>query len=263
MPKSASRVALLSDVHIGIHDEDAIKVLIECFEAENVDFTICNGDGHDCGPVSRHAGKAALARLESGQLAEEAASGRWIVDWLATRPSVYGVGNHEDWINQLAIQSGLVGSLTVSSALGLPESKTFVVAEHGYQIRLGNLVIEHGDCIFPRSGAGPANLAATILRRFPDQTTIVGHFHREDIAWSTTYDNDGIARTRAAYCLPHLSNSSAHMAYAGRAPNWQQGGALIEVWYQDGKPRFTVHMLEIHRDKRNRPVLHFNGRTYR
>lgn len=257
------KIAILNDVHIGIHDEDAVKVLIECFEREGVDFVVANGDIHDCGPVSRHAGKAALARLESGQLAEEAASGRWIVDWMATRPCIYGTGNHEDWINDLAISTGTVGTLTVSRALGLPEAPGFVVAPHGYQIRFGSLVIEHGDCIFSRGGSGPANLARGIFTRFPGQTSLVGHFHRQDAAWFTSFDSAGIARSHAAFCVGHLSKIDAHIAYAGRAPNWQQGGAIVETWRDGVNKRFTVHLLEIHRDRNNRPILQFNGRLYR
>lgn len=258
--KYATKIAIFGDVHIGIHDEAAMRCLVECFEREGCDFVVANGDIHDCAAVSPHAGKKKRAALETGQLAEEAASGRWLVDWLCTRPSLYGVGNHEDWINDLALDSNTVGTVTVASALGLPSAVQ--VLPHGYQVRLGSLVVEHGDITLGRSTGG-AHLAANILRRYPNQTTIVNHFHHQDYAVHTSSDPSGRNRSHAAYCLGHVSDTTAHTEYAGRLPNWQQGGAIVSVWHDAGKARFTVHLLEVHRDRRNRPVFEFNGRVYR
>lgn len=253
---------MLGDVHIGVHDSAAIKVLVECFEAEGVDCVIANGDIHDCAAVSPHVGKARRAALETGQLAEEAASGRWLVDWFCTRPTLYGTGNHEDWVNDLALASNTVGTLTVASALGLPESDSFKVLPHGYQIRAGSLVVEHGDVILGRSTGGQ-HLAANILRRYPNQTTVVNHFHHMDYAVHTTDDSSGVRRSHGVYCVGHVSDPSAHKEYAGRAPNWQQGGAIIDLYEVDGRPRYTVNLMEIHRDRRNRPFLQYNGRLYK
>lgn len=253
-------IAIFSDVHLGIHDDPALRLAVECCEREGATLTIANGDIHDCGPVAPHELKARAASLENGTLLEEAASGRWFTDWLATRPCYYGEGNHEDWINDLALRTNTVGSVSVASALGLPSGIRMLA--HGYQIRLGNLVIEHGDVTLGR-GAGGRNVAQSVLDKFPDQSTIVGHFHRVSNATRTSPDSVGILRSRAAYTSGHLSLPHAHQEYAGRAPNWQQGFMLIKVWYDNNKPRFTVHNIEIHRDRYGRPIFEFNGRVYR
>jgi hypothetical protein len=258
----AKKIAVFGDVHIGCHDEPAMRALIECFEREGVDLTIPNGDIHDCAAVSSHADKRAKAVIESGQLAEEAASGRWIVDWLMTRPCIYGEGNHEDWINDLALHTNTVGTVTVASALGLPVSDDFLVLPQGYQIRIGSLAIEHGDEILGRSMGGQ-HLAATILRRYPAQSTVVNHFHRMDYAVHTTADHNGVPRSFSVHSLGHVSDPGAHADYAGRLPNWQQGGAIIDLWQCDGKQRYTIHPIEIHRDRRNKPVFEYNGHVYR
>lgn len=260
--KTRKRLAILSDIHIGIHDEGATRCLIEVFEAAGVDGIIANGDIHDCGPVSRHPSKRARARVDLGQLREEAASGRWIVDWFQTRPTIYGTGNHEAWVDAVALEQGLEGTLTVASALGLPVGPEFVVLDNGYQIRIGSLVIEHGNHTLGQSRGG-ANLAATILRRYPNQTTIVGHFHHADFAVATTPDHRGIPRSHAAHCLGHLSDPTQHTDYAGRSPNWQQGGAIIELWQDGSSPRFTIRPIEIHRDRRNRPIVEWGGKIFR
>lgn len=260
-PKIPSKIAVWGDLHIGVHDEAAIKCVIECFEREGVEAVVANGDIHDCAAVSPHAGKKKKAVLDTGQLAEEAASGRWIIDWMNTRPCIYGVGNHEDWINDLAVSTNTVGTTTVASALGLPSD--FLVLPHGYQLRYGSLVIEHGDVILGRSTGGQ-HLAVTILRRYPHQTTIVGHFHHDDFSVASAPDTAGVPRSHAVHCLGHLSDPTAHSDYAGRFPNWQQGAAIVRFWSDgSGKPRFTVDRIQVHRDRRNRPIFEYGGRVYR
>lgn len=234
---------------------------IEVCEAQGITGIILNGDIHDCGPVSSHEMKARKANIETGQLAEEAATGRWFIDWCESRPgTIYGEGNHEDWINDVAVRTGTVGSLTVASALGLP--KSFEVLPHGYQIRMGSLVIEHGDVTLGR-GSGGANVAQAILRQFPDQTTVVGHHHIIAQASRTAPDDRGILRTRSAHVLGHLSDPFAHSEYAGRSPNWQQGLGLVRVWHDGPKVRYTIHPIEIHRDRYGRPITEFGGKVYR
>lgn len=259
-PPDGTRIAVMSDVHIGIHDEPAIRTLIECFEREGVTWAIANGDIHDCAAVSPHKGKARRAVATSGQLAEEAASGRWIIDWLQTRAETFiGEGNHEDWINDLALETNTVGTTTVTSMLGLPEGPHFHTLPHGYQIRIGSLVLEHGDLI----PGGGQHKAANILRRFPNQTTIVGHHHIDDYSILSHPDQSGVQCSHAVHCLGHLSLPEAHSEYAGRMPAWQQGGGIVTIWYDDGKPRFTVDHILIHRDRRNRPVFEYRGHVYR
>lgn len=259
-PPEGTKIAIWGDLHIGVHDRAAIHQVIECFEHEGVEMVIANGDIHDCGAVSRVSGKKTKAVFETGQLAEEAASGREIVQWMTTRRCVYIPGNHEDWINDLALASNCVGTVTVASALGIPAG--IEVLDHGAQVRIGSLVVEHGDLTLGRSH-GSANLAATILRRYPAQTTIVGHFHRDDYAVHTTPDHAGIHRSFAAHSLGHLSDPTKHIDYAGRHPNWQQGAGIVTVWYDGGKPRFTVQHIVVHRDRRNRPIFEFNGKVYK
>lgn len=256
-------LGVFGDLHIGCHDAPAANLMVECFDRVGVDIVIPNGDIHDCGPVAPHEMKARTAAATNGQLLEEAYSGREYVDWMRTRRlCLYGEGNHEDWINDVAVRNNAVGSITVANSLDLPVGPAFEVLPHGYQIRLGSLVIEHGDIVLGR-GSGGANLARSILNRYPTQTTVVNHFHRDDYAVRTAPDAGGVPRSHAAVCLGHMSDPSAHADYAGRAPNWQQGFGLIRVWYDAGKPRFTVDSVEIHRTRRGHPVFEYGGHVYR
>lgn len=253
---------VFGDSHFGEHDAPALDLMVECADRIGAKLVISNGDIANCGAVARHPDAKSSAIRKYGDLRGEVESAGEYVKWLATRGGkvLWGVGNHEDWINDVADYSGLGSALAVRTALDIPE--TIEVLPHGYQIRVGSLAIEHGDIIFPR-GNGPRNLARTILTRFPAQTTIVNHFHREDYAVSTTPDSRGILRSHAAYALGHLSDPTAHYRYAGRNPDWQQGFGIINFWYEDDKPRFTVNQVQIHRTRRGRPIFNYSGHTYR
>lgn len=253
-------IAVFNDIHIGIQDDPALKLCIELCESIGVDEVLANGDIADCAAVSPHKSKKARALATTGQLQEEIASGRYFLDWLSTRPSIFGVGNHEDWINDAALETGMVGTLTVRSALDI--SPFVEVLPHGYQIRIGSLVIEHGDLLLGR-GSGGTNVAQSILGKYPDQSTVAGHFHRESVATRTSPDSGGIMRSRCAVSLGHLSHVHKHTEYAGRAPNWQQGMGIIRVYSVDGKPRFTITPVAIHRDRYNRPFAEYGGKVYR
>ncbi len=254
-------IGIFNDVHIGIHDRAAVSLMIECMTALKVETVIANGDIFDCGPVSPHPNKKKRSSFDHGALLCEAETGKELVEWMTTRrKAIMGTGNHEDWINDIVRSANLESSLTVRSALKIPDK--IEVLNHGYQIRIGSLVIEHGDLLFGRS-QGSKNLARSILEKCPDQSTIVGHFHRADYAVRTAPDTDGVLRSRGACCIGHMSRSDAHGDYAGRYPQWQQSFGIIRIYYVDQKPRFTVNNIEIHRDKKNRPYFEYFGRIYR
>jgi hypothetical protein len=257
-----SLMLVWGDSHYGEHDGPANDLMVECADREGATHLIGNGDVFNCATVSHHTETRARALAKYGSLAAEGATGAKYLTYLAGsgRRAILGVGNHEDWINDVALYSGLGSTLSVRTALSIPDN--IEVLPHGYQLRLGSLAIEHGDIVLGR-GSGGANLAGNILRRYPMQTTVVNHFHREGYAVSTTPDSSGILRSHAAYALGHMSDPSAHYGYAGRTPDWQQGFGMIRVWYEDNKPRFTVTPVQIHRTRRGHPVFEYNGHVYR
>lgn len=257
-----SLLAVFNDLHIGEHDRPAANLFVEAADREGATIVIANGDIVNCGTVSPHTGVKARAIRKYGDLENEVASGREYIDWLSTRggKSFLGVGNHEDWINDVTLFSGLGRTLSVRTALSIPDNVE--VLPQGYQLRIGSLAIEHGDITLGRSSGGP-NLARNILRRYPLQTTVVGHFHTMGCAIDTIPDSSGVLSSHAAYAIGHLSDPTAHGEYAGRTPNWQQGFAFIRVFYIDGKPRYTVTPVQIHRTRRNRPYCEYNGHLYR
>lgn len=259
-----SLIGVYSDVHIGIEDREVLGPVVECSEREGVTHVWLNGDIHDCGVASRHPDKRARAALDHGRLAEEAAGGRWFVDWALTRHDgaagcIYGEGNHEDWINQIALDPALNGTVTVRSALGLPNR--LVMLPQGYQIRLGSLRVEHGDAVFKR-GSGGKYPARKLLDVSPDQTTLVGHVHRMDDARRVYENEDGVLVSRRAHTQGHLSLPHKHRDYAARNPSWHQSFTFIRVFWDGARPKYTLYPVEVFRNRRGRPAFEFNGRLY-
>lgn len=258
-----SIIGVLSDIHIPHHDEVSVRLAVEVMEAAGVTHVILNGDIADCGPASRHEGKRKRAVLDEGCLKESVAPGLWIYEWARTRPCVYTLGNHEAWVQSYIDSAAELKGTSAVSLLGLPEDGDgWDVLPDCSQVRLGSRVWEHGTGLF-KSGNGGANPGATIKHKAPDQSTSVGHLHREFAYYWSNVDENGIRRTRAAFGNGHLSKPESHEDYMGTYLNWQQSFEITRVWYDGDKPRFTTDQPEIHRDRRGRPVVEYQGKVYR
>lgn len=258
-----SVIGVLSDVHIPHHDERAVKLIIECMEDAGVTHVILNGDIADCGPASRHDSKKKRAVLDEGTLRESVAAGIWVFDWARTRPCWYILGNHEAWVENYIESSPELKGSTAVGLMGLWEDGDgWEVLPSMSRVRYGSRCWEHGNGFFP-SGGGGANPWMRVKSLAPDQTTSVGHLHRQSANFWTTTDERGFTRTRGVFCNGHLSVPESHEDYAGGYLNWQQGAEITRVYVVDGKPRFTTNQIEVHRDSRGRPVFEYNGRVYR
>jgi hypothetical protein len=97
----------------------------------------------------------------------------------------------------------------------------------------------------------------------PNQSTIIGHLHRDFQEVWTTQDVRGVPETHMAAGIPHMSDEESHTDYAGGYPNWQKGFGILDVWEDMRRPRFTLYRPIIHSYGRGRPYFEFNGRKYK
>lgn len=252
----------VSDVHIGIQHDPALKLMVECAERLGVNRIVAGGDIYDLNCLSQHP-KEARRVVEHATILEEVESGRWFADWLGTRDTTLILGNHEDrlkrWVDNNPVFYGSVAA-NFAAVVGLPAG--IEVIPQGGEVRLGNLAMFHGDAEFKRSTGGryPAH---KLLDMIPDQSSICGHLHRMNTASRTTRDENGIPRTRRAWTMGHMSREEMHHVYAGKHPNWQMGFAIIRVYWEGDRPRWSVYPVEVLFDRRNRPYFEFEGRVYR
>lgn len=258
-----SVIGVFSDVHIPNHDEPVVKLMVEVCEAAGVTHVVLDGDIADCGPASRHDGKKKRAVLDEGCLRESIASGLWFYEWARTKRCKYILGNHEAWVQTYIDQSPELKGTDAIELMGLwPTDKKWEVLPQHSRIRVGDLTIEHGDAFF-KTGSGGNNPGARIKQRAPDQSTLIGHLHRDFELYWTTLDADGILRVRVAAGQGHLSIPETHEDYMGGYIDWQQSISLVYVWYDGQRPRFTIEKVQVHRDKRGRPIIYHNGKVYR
>jgi hypothetical protein len=252
-----------SDVHVPIHHPAAVKLMIEAAEAEGVTRVIAGGDILDCNCLSTHP-KEPERVLAEGTLLEEVEPGRWFLDWLATRPCNYLLGNHEDRLDRFIAKEALAlyggPGADIATLAKLP--KEIEVHPSGSEIRLGNLAMVHGNAEFKKSTGGKYP-AQRLLDMVPDQSTIAGHVHRQTQARWSGKDEAGIPRTRAAWTMGHMSVEKMHYGYVSRHPNWQMGFGFVRVWWDKDRPRFNVYQVEILFDRRNRPYFEYGGRVYK
>jgi hypothetical protein len=210
--------------------------------------------------LSKHA-KESARTVAHATVLEEVEPARWFLNWAATKPCDYLLGNHEDRLKRFIDENpAFHGSL--ASNLGkmcdLPPSINVLDGE----VRIGNLSIVHGHHQF-KNGSGGKYPAQRLLDLQPDQSTIAGHVHRQHQACRTTRDEDGIKRTRRATTLGHLSHEHMHYGYVSSSPNWQTGFAFIRFWWDDDRPRWSLYPIEVLFDRHDRPYFEFNGIVHR
>lgn len=255
---SGSKLLYISDVHVPSEHRPAVELVISIAEAVGITHVIACGDIYDAYCISTHA-KEAERLLTAGTLREEAARGVYLTRWLSTRPCIFVEGNHEHRINRFIDEHPALYGLTVRDVLGLPAD--WVVLPNKAQIRLGNLIMAHGDGEFAK-GSGGKYPAHKLLDMAPNHSSIVGHLHRRAYAVRTFVDEDGISLNRAVWCNPHLSCDDSHLSYVGRFPGWQHGATVITVYWVNDRPRWEVAPIDVLYDRQG-PYAIFNGRLYR
>lgn len=261
-PKDGEIWTVLSDIHFPHHDKPALSIAIEISEAVGATVPIANGDILDVSCLSDHEKDPdAPKRFE-----DECASAHWFIDWLNTRGTagIWIFGNHERrWHRYthrrtpelygapLPLASRFKGKILDGKLAEFPK------------IRAGNLVIEHGDSFWPRGTFTPPNPAVNVLDKAPDQTTIIGHVHKESFFCRNSIDDKGIRRTHAAHSSGHFSIPDSHSKYVGDYVNWNQSFRLVYFNIVEKQIRFNIVPVEIHRDNKNKPYALFQGKVYR
>lgn len=175
-PKACDKLAVIGDLHIPFHDEDAIETALDKIEAENVDSILINGDLLDFYQLSFHEKDPRKVRFK-----DEIEAGKQFFGYIRSRfpdiPIYFIPGNHENRFERyLKIKS--------AELLDMDEFRLDVilrVAEHKIEyipfrtkVVFGNYLIEHGDKI---PGAGGVVPARTALMKFKTNC-IVNHFHK-------------------------------------------------------------------------------------
>jgi hypothetical protein len=257
-----SVILTCNDIHIPYHDDRACRLMVECAEDNGCTHVIPNGDILDSGIGSGIPSKKAIDTIAWGTLAKSAHQGKWLTDWFRTKRCWYLLGNHEKWIERFIQQDPAMAALQPMDLFGLPrDGEGWDVLPSNSRLRLDTYVWEHGHGIFPRGTS--ANPGGRIKAVAPQQTTFIGHLHRDFVTSWTTQNHKGIEVTFQAHGAGHISQTASHEDYAGGYPGWQSSFLMQYCYEVKNRPRITTDHVLIHRDGKDRPIFEYRGKVYR
>jgi predicted phosphodiesterase len=221
--KIEGKTAVLSDIHLGVHDKNAILAALRYIKREKPEVVILNGDVIDSSALSFHARtQSANKYLYEIELAKTFLRSLQIE--FPNTKIIFKEGNHETRLSRYIMQKAaeLEGVLELTGMLGLQELGIEFVEETRF-IQHGKIFIIHGHELKVSGGVNPAR--ALLLRAFSD--CIMGHVHRTSFAHGKNMQGRYI-RTWTSGCLCKLQQ--------GYMPHSQSnhGFAIIE---EDGLVR--------------------------
>lgn len=221
LPKAATRILLLSDIHVPYHNIQALTKAIEYGKEKKVNAVVLNGDTLDCYALSRYE-KDPRKR----GFAEELEACRQLLGIIQKElncPVYFKLGNHEERYEAYM-------RIKAPEILGCPEFTLDTLlrfGEYGVQliqdkriIKAGKLNIMHGH-EFGRSVFSPVNPARGYYMRAKSHV-IAGHNHQ--VSNHTESNLEGkIVSAWSTGCLCEL-----HPQYMP-INKWSHGFAYIEV----------------------------------
>jgi hypothetical protein len=210
------------DLHFGYERRNGHKVPLHDMKAWNVvnefakdfkpDVFIHGGDMLDCGVISHH-NKKKPGNVEGLRLLADAEEGyKTFIQPIQAKKKVYIIGNHEDWLNDLIVETpALEGIIDIRKLLKLDD---WTVIDQGGVFNLGKLTFLHGDTV--KGGEHVAKAAVINYER----NVRFGHHHTAQLYTKTSpiaYKN---AKTGMA--VPCLCTKDPK--YGESKPNrWMQG----------------------------------------
>jgi len=228
LPTSLKRVGILSDIHLGYHDTNAIKGALDFFKKREVDCIFLNGDILDFYDLSFHE-----KDIRKRNLPNELELARVFLDHINEefpKAIKYFIpGNHEKRLQRYLM-------LKAPELLGCDEFKLEVLLKlgekninyipHNSDVYFGKLMVEHGDKM---KGSGGVNPARTALLKFK-RPVIVGHFHRTTSANNSIYNDSPIM----AWSLGCLCKLKADYLMVNE---WNHGCAIVDMFGEE----YRVH----------------------
>jgi len=232
LPKSLSKVLLLSDIHFPYQDNEALTTALKYGQKEGIDAIFLNGDILDFYQVSFHEKDPRVTSI-----ADELEMGREFFKALRKnfpKAMIYYIpGNHEArlerYLRVKAPELLDIQEFRVDVLLRVAENGIHYLP-HGTKCYFGKLLVEHGDKMKGSGGVNPARSLFAKLKRH----AICGHFHRTSEATEKVYDGDVVV-TYSTGCLCELEPRYMEVN------NHNHGFALVEM---DGE-NFKVRNLKI------------------
>jgi len=239
LPKAATRILLLSDIHVPYHNIDAITKAIEYGKQEKVNAIVFNGDTVDCYALSRYERDP-----RKRSFAEELEATRQLLKVFRKQfdgvPFYFKLGNHEEryeaYLRTKAPELIGTADFTMDQLLRFGELGCELIQDKRI-IKAGKLSIMHGH-EFGRSVFSPVNPARGYYMR-AKASVICGHNHQTSEHSESNLDGK-VVTTWSTGCLCEL-----HPGYMP-VNKWNHGFSIIRV---DDNGDFEVDNLRIIKGK--------------
>ncbi len=243
-PKPGDVYLIPGDMHFPMEDAPAVATMQSWYEEEYRSKpkyrtgVILQGDTIDPFGLSRFP-KAAKKAWDVGRLMNAVDKVRPFLEWAADDDLGCEMieGNHEGWIREafdtMPALDGLPG-LELGALTGLDDIDGLQIFPEKTKIVLSNkVVVAHGHDL-------GAKTAKTIMARYPNQYTILGHYHSVYSDSRTVYGPDGRPSYRGVACVGMLADL-AQIEYADD-PDMQLGFGTLEFFGDrgGGRPFFKV-----------------------
>lgn len=232
LPKSITKVLVLSDIHFPFQDNEAIQAALAYGKKEEINCIYLNGDILDMYQLSFHEKDP-----RKWNVSMELEMGREFLKMLRKNfscPIYFIPGNHEIRIERyLRVKAPElldIQEFRLDILLRMREHD-IIYLDHASKVYFGKLLVEHGDKM---KGAGGVNPARTLLQRFK-RPTICSHFHRTSTANGRIYDGDGLMAWSLG-CLCGLEPDYMELN------EWNHGAAIIDI---EPSGNFRVNNFQI------------------
>jgi hypothetical protein len=248
---------VIGDPQAPFHDQKLVDKQLQLIANNNVHTIVNLGDTNDFPDISKYKKNPELEEIATVQRCVNAGYDL-LRDEREAAPDakiVKIIGNHDIRLRdfQLAQVPQLFGLkraeiegieeapvMSIENLLRLDELKVDLVGdgmnfEHGQFNISDYLAVRHG--WYANKGAGKS--ALNTLEHL-GYSVLVGHTHRQAIVHKTTFDIHGNSTTLCAVEIGGSCRLDITGLGFAPAPDWQQGGATVEVW-PDG--RFHVDLM--------------------
>lgn len=228
--KLEGKTAILSDIHIGVHDKQALIAALIYVRKEKCDNIILNGDTIDSSAISKHPKNANTPKY----LSEIELTKKFLESLRSDYPNtriIFKEGNHDDRLGRYIQENAneIEGLISLSEILGL-KNKGIEFCESTQIMKANDINVVHGHELKVGGGINPAR--SLLLKSF--ESTIMGHVHRTSFSTGKTIGGKYI-KTWTTGCLCKLSQS--YMPYSSS----NHGFAIIErdsvvrnMWINNG-----------------------------
>lgn len=226
LPKAATRILLLSDIHVPYHNIEALTVAINYGKQKKVNAVVLNGDTLDCYALSRYEKDPRKRKFS-----EELESCRQLLEVIQRElqcPIYFKLGNHEEryeaYLRTKAPELLGTSEFTLDTLLKFGQYGCELIQDKRI-IKAGKLNVLHGH-EFGRSVFSPVNPARGYYMR-AKASVICGHNHQTSEHTENNLEGK-IVTTWSTGCLCEM-----HPQYMP-INKWNHGFAYIDVDPSDG-----------------------------